>query len=56
MKFGICCAPDALGDPARSLELLAEAGADYVEWGVGVTMKSEDEWEKLRAIVANFVV
>ena len=53
MKFGICCAPDALGDPARSLELFAQAGADYVEWGVGSAMKSEDEWEKLRAIVAD---
>ncbi len=53
MKFGICCAPDALGDPAHSLELLADAGADYVEWGVGSTMKSEGEWEKLRAVVAN---
>ena len=53
MKFGICCAPDALGDPARLFDVLTEAGADYVEWGVGATMKSEDDFEKLRSIVAD---
>lgn len=52
MKFGICCAPDALGEPARLLNVLAEAGADYVEWGVGATMKSEAEFDRLRAVVA----
>ncbi len=52
MKFGICCAPDALGEPAHLLNLMAEAGADYVEWGVGATMKSEADWEKLRVAVA----
>ena len=52
MKFGICCAPDALGDTARLMDVLAEAGADYVEWGVGATMKSEAEFERLRAVVA----
>ena len=52
MKFGICCAPDALGEPARLFDVLTEAGADYVEWGVGSTMKSEADWEKLRDAVA----
>ncbi len=50
MKFGICTAPGALGDPARFLNVLAEAGADYVEWTVGSLMSSEAEYEKLRAI------
>ena len=52
MKFGICCAPDALGEPARLFDVLTDAGADYVEWGVGSVMKSEADWEKLRATVA----
>lgn len=50
MKFGICTAPGALGDPARFLDVLAEAGADYVEWSVGSLMASEGEFEKLCAI------
>lgn len=53
MKFGICTAPGALGDPARLLNTLAEAGADYVEWTVGSLMASESEFEKLRAIAQN---
>ena len=52
MKFGICCAPDALGTPADLLNLMADAGADYIEWGVGAAMKSEAAWDKLRAVVA----
>ena len=52
MKFGICCAPNALGEPAHTLEMLAQAGADYVEWSVGSVMQSEAEWEKLREVVA----
>ncbi len=52
MKFGICCAPGALGTPAETLQALADAGADYAEWGVGATMKSEAEFEQLRAAVA----
>ena len=52
MKFGICCAPNALGEPARLFDVLTEAGADYVEWGVGSVMGSEADWEKLRAAVA----
>ena len=52
MKFGICCAPDALGEPAHLFDVMTEAGADYVEWGVGAAMKSEEAWEKLRAAVA----
>ena len=50
MKFGICTAPGALGDPARLLDILAEAGADYVEWTVGSIMASEAQFETLRAL------
>ncbi len=50
MKFGICTAPGALGDPARLLDALAEAGADYVEWTVGSIMASEGEFERLRSL------
>ena len=53
MKFGICCAPDALGEPARLFDVLTEAQADYVEWGVKSVMESEARWEQLREIVAN---
>lgn len=53
MKFGICCAPHALGEPARLLEIIADAGADYIEWSVGAVMSSEAEWKKLQATVAN---
>ncbi|MBW3636675.1 MAG: sugar phosphate isomerase/epimerase [Armatimonadetes bacterium] len=52
MKFGICCAPGALGDTIEGLNLLAEAGADYVEWGVSSIMASDAEFESLRAAVA----
>ena len=52
MKFGICCAPDALGEPSRLFDVLAGAGADYAEWGVGAAMKSEADFDKLRALVA----
>jgi sugar phosphate isomerase/epimerase len=52
MKFGICCAPNALGDPVRLLEVLQEAGADYVEWAVGSVMASEEQFESLRSVVA----
>ena len=50
MRFGICCAPGAQGDPARLLDSLADAGADYVEWTVGAIMASMKEFEKLRAL------
>ncbi len=53
MKFGICCAPHALGEPARLLEIVADAGADYIEWSVGAVMSSEAEWEKLAATLQN---
>lgn len=52
MKFGICSAPGALGDERRLIEILVEAGADYLEWSVGAMMASEGEFEKLRSIVA----
>lgn len=50
MKFGICTSPNALGDPARTLETLADAGAAYVEWPVGFLMASREEFERLRAL------
>ena len=53
MKFGICCAPHALGEPARLLEIMSGAGADYVEWAVGAVMSSEAEWENLGATLEN---
>lgn len=53
MKFGICCAPGALGDVEALLDVMAQAGADYVEWTVGSIMASEAEFERLRAIVAD---
>ena len=52
MKFGICCAPNALGDVARLMNVMADAGADYVEWDVGSAMKSEQEFDRLCAAVA----
>lgn len=52
MKFGICSGPTALGEPARLFDTLKAAGADYVEWGVGSVMASEDAFEGLRAAVA----
>ncbi len=58
MKFGLCCSPSQLGlDGGHStetfrgnLELLAEAGARYIEFPVGVTVVEGDEaqWEILR--------
>lgn len=53
MRFGICTAPGALGDPARLIDTLAEAGADYVEWTVGSLMASDGEFERLRAVARN---
>lgn len=50
MRFGICTAPGALGDPARLLDVLVDAGADYVEWTVGSLMASEREFERLGAV------
>jgi D-psicose/D-tagatose/L-ribulose 3-epimerase len=51
MKFGICCAPGSLGEPNRLLDIMSDAGADYVEWTVGSVMASEAEFEKLRGVV-----
>ena len=53
MKFGICCAPQAPGEVARLVEVMAEAGADYIEWGVASVMASEEKWEGLRASLEN---
>lgn len=51
MKFGICCAPGSLGEPARLMEVMQDAGADYVEWTVGTVM-DDDQFEKLRGFLA----
>ena len=56
MKFGICCAPGALGEPARLLDVLTDAGADYVEWSVGSVMASEAEFARLQAILENSTI
>ncbi|HEX9996425.1 MAG TPA: sugar phosphate isomerase/epimerase family protein [Abditibacterium sp.] len=53
MKFGICSAPGALGDPLKLSHTLAEAGADYLDWAIGAIMASEAEFEKLRGVVEN---
>jgi sugar phosphate isomerase/epimerase len=60
MKLGICCGPGSFvpqadADPLESLprlvEILREAGADYIEFPVGAVMPEggEAEFEKLRA-------
>jgi sugar phosphate isomerase/epimerase len=51
MRFGICCAPGALGDIAALLDILAQAGADYLELAIGSIMASPQEFERLRGIV-----
>lgn len=50
MKFGICSAPGALGDERRLIDILVEAGADYLDWSMGSVMASEAEFEKLRVL------
>ena len=51
MKFGICSAPGALGSASRLVDILAEAGADYLDWAVGAIMSSEAHFEELRATI-----
>jgi sugar phosphate isomerase/epimerase len=51
MKFGICSAPGALGEERRLIDILVEAGADYLDWSMGSVMASEAEFEKLRALI-----
>jgi sugar phosphate isomerase/epimerase len=63
MKFGICCGPTSLAQTgedvsasvARLMKFMQEAGADYVEFGVGATLPegNEDEWEVLHSAVSN---
>jgi sugar phosphate isomerase/epimerase len=61
MKFGICCGPSAFGGDnvpdsvARLNDALEAAGADYVEFGVGITVPEGDEaeFEALRSALAN---
>lgn len=53
MKFGICSAPGALGDERRLIDILHEAGADYLDWSMGSLMASDAEFEKLRGLVAD---
>jgi D-psicose/D-tagatose/L-ribulose 3-epimerase len=62
MKFGICCGPTSLSQEgedvaasvARLMTFMQEAGADYVEFGVGATLPegNEADWEALRAAVS----
>lgn len=53
MKFGICSAPGALGDVRRLIDILHEAGADYLDWSMGSLLASDAEFERLRAIIAD---
>ncbi len=63
MRFGICCGPTNLAQEgedistsvARLMTLMQEAGADYVEFGVGATLPegSEADWEALHAAVTS---
>lgn len=63
MKFGICCSPTSLAQEgenvsssvARLVTFMQEAGADYVEFGVGATLPegSEADWDALRSAVSN---
>jgi hypothetical protein len=51
MKFGICCGPTSLAQDgedisssvARLMTFMKEAGADYVEFGVGATLPEGNE-------------
>ena len=55
MKFGLCCSPQVLGFSDSSfqnnIKRLQDAGADYLEFGVGVTLPEGDEndWKTLRS-------
>lgn len=51
MKFGICCAPGALGEEQKLIDTLEAAGADYLDWAVGAIMASDAEFEKLRRLI-----
>lgn len=51
MRFSICCAPNALGEPKRLLDVLVEAGADYLDWSAGALMAGEREFEQLRVLL-----
>lgn len=63
MKFGICCSPTSLAQEgekvsssvARLVTFMQEAGADYVEFGVGATLPegSEADWDALHSAVSN---
>ena len=68
MKFGICCGPGSFvpqeqnaaqasgqSSIARMMEVMQEAGADYVEFAVGAVTGSEDDFEKLLEGVAGDV-
>src|SRR5687767_6877485 len=58
MKFGICCGPgsfvpqeqNAAGSSIdRMMQVMQDAGADYVEFAVGSVTGSEEEFEKLQS-------
>ena len=65
MRFGICCGsgsfvPSIQAQPLsplpRLMETMQEAGADYVEFGVGSVLPDaeESEFEKLRELLTRF--
>jgi D-psicose/D-tagatose/L-ribulose 3-epimerase len=67
LRFGICCGPGSAalttaGNPLsglpRLMEILSAAGADYLEFGVGVTMPEapESEFEPLRDALAGYPI
>lgn len=51
MKFGICSAPRALGEPQKLIDIFTEAGVDYFDWAIGSIMSSEDEFGKLLELI-----
>lgn len=59
MKFGICCGPSSLGEGpeglARLMDVMKNAGADYLEFGVGVTDADNDstKFDGLRQLLAD---
>lgn len=65
MKFGICCGPgsfapqvegQALSALPRLMDVMQDAGADYVEFGVAAVMGSEAEFEQLQTAMTPFAL
>jgi D-psicose/D-tagatose/L-ribulose 3-epimerase len=51
MKFGICSAPRALGEPQKLIDIFTEAGVDYFDWAIGSIMSSKEEFDNLRELI-----